>query len=86
MPKKKKGAPRREMLLLCFLPALDVRRLKVCFMTLTCLQSIAAGLEIGHRVAEMMIPSAQGHGTGLGAAKSYWWWPLAMSGCICAPV
>ena len=65
MPKKKrkKGAPRREMLLLCFLSALDVRRLEVvtlCFVTLMCLQSIAAGLEMSHRVAEIMIPSAQG--------------------------
>lgn len=54
-------------------------------MTLTCLQRIAAGLEIGPRVAEM-IPSAQGRGAGLGAAKSHWWWPQAVSGCTCAPV
>ena len=54
-------------------------------MTLTCLQRIAAGLEIGPRVAEM-ITSAQGHGASLRAAKSLWWWPQAVSGCTCAPV
>ena len=69
---KKNGYPKREMLLLCLLPASDIRRLEVgtpCFVTLMCLQSIAAGLQrlgMGHRVAEIMMPSAQGHGAGLG--------------------
>lgn len=62
MPKKKRkrGAPRREMLLLCFLSALDVRRLEVVTLCFVTLQSIAAGLEMSHRVAKIMIPSAQG--------------------------
>lgn len=69
---KKNGSPKREMLLLCLLPALDTRRLEVgtpCFVTLMCLQSTVAGLQrlgMGHRVTEIMIPSAQGHGAGLG--------------------
>jgi hypothetical protein len=64
MPKKrKKGAPRREMLLLCFLSALDVRRLKVvtlCFVTLNVFIEHCCWAGNGSQGCQDNDPSAQG--------------------------